>query len=65
MRQSSLLEHPAWTRLTDDQRRAVNEVWDDLVVPALESVEVMRRERDDALLEAQNARDAMRAKEQR
>lgn len=53
-------EHVAWPRLTDDQRRGVNEVWDDTVVPALEQVDVLRRECDDARLEAQDARGALR-----
>jgi hypothetical protein len=28
-------EHPAWPRLTDDQRKSINELWDEMVVPAL------------------------------
>lgn len=48
--------HPSWPDLTDRQREAVNEVWDDLVIPALAQVDVMRRERDAARIEAQDAR---------
>jgi hypothetical protein len=55
-----LSQHPAWPRLTADQRKAVNEVWNDMVVPALEEVAVARRERDEALLEAQDARGQLR-----
>lgn len=59
MKQSTLADHPAWARLTADQRKAVNAVWDEMVVPALEQVDTMRCERDDALLEAQTARAAL------
>lgn len=52
--------HPAWPRLTDDQRRAVNEVWDDMVVPALEEIDVMRRKVDEVRLEAQDDRAGKR-----
>lgn len=52
--------HAAWPLLTDDQRSAVNEVWDEMVIPALEQVDAMRAERDAALLEAQDARSEAR-----
>lgn len=47
--------HPAWPRLTDDQRKAVNEVWDDTVIPALEEADRMRRRMEDMQLEVQDA----------
>ncbi len=53
-------QHDRWPRLTDDQERWLNEVWEDMVIPALEQVDTMRRERDDALLEAQTQRDVYR-----
>lgn len=52
--------HPSWPELTDRQREAVNEVWNDLVIPALGEVAVMRGERDDARIDAQDARAARR-----
>lgn len=58
--QTTLAEHPDWANLTVGQRKAVNRVWDDLVVPALEQVDRMREERDRALLEAQDGRTAYR-----
>jgi hypothetical protein len=53
--------HPSWPDLTDRQREAINEVWDAHVVPALEEVEVMRRELDAALIAAQDAVAALKA----
>lgn len=52
---SQLELHPSWLALTDRQRQAVNEVWDDTVVPALREVAVANRQRDMALIEAQEA----------
>lgn len=49
-------QHPAYPRLTADQKRAINEVWDDVCVPALEEVAVMRRQVTDARIAAQDAR---------
>lgn len=53
---TQLALHPAWPRLTDDQRQAVNEVWDDVVIPALGGAQSAVCERDRARLEAQDAR---------
>ncbi len=53
-------QHDRWPHLTADQTRWLNEVWEDMVIPALEQVDTMRRERDDALLEAQTQRDMYR-----
>jgi hypothetical protein len=53
-------EHPAWPALTDAQRRAVNRVWDETVVPALERAERLERDAQAALLAAQDARDSAR-----
>lgn len=47
--------HPTWTRLDDEQKRWLNEVWDDTVVPALEEVDRMQKRVDEARLEAQAA----------
>jgi hypothetical protein len=48
--------HPAWPELTDRQRAAVNEVWEDTVVPALEEVAKAEERRVAAVIEAQDAR---------
>lgn len=53
--------HSSWEELTDRQRAAINEVWDEHVIPALEEVDTMRHEHDAALLEAQDARSQARA----
>lgn len=57
-------EHPAWMRLTNDQRQAINQVWNDVVLPALEEAVLARQDRDNALLAAQDARDALRLVQQ-
>jgi hypothetical protein len=49
-------QHRAYPRLTADQRKAVNEWWDEIVIPALEEVEAMRNEVTAARMEAQDAR---------
>jgi hypothetical protein len=49
-------QHRAYPRLTADQRRAVNEWWDEIVTPALEEIEAMRHEVTAARIEAQEAR---------
>lgn len=53
-------EHGAWPRLTDDQREAVNEVWDEMVVPALEEVDRANDRVIEARIEAQDARGVAR-----
>jgi len=53
-------QHDRWPHLTDDQTRWLNEVWEDMVIPALEQVDTMRRKLDAALLEAQTQRDVHR-----
>ncbi len=48
--------HRAWPRLSDDQRVAINEVWNDLVEPALERGDAADRRMQDARLVEQDAR---------
>jgi hypothetical protein len=48
--------HPAWPELTDRQREAINEIWDDTVVPALEKVREAEDARIEAVIAAQDAR---------
>lgn len=48
--------HPAWLALTERQREAINEVWEDTVVPALEEVAKAEERRITAAIEAQDAR---------
>jgi hypothetical protein len=53
-------EHRSFPRLTAEQKRSINEVWDEFCVPALKEVDVMKQQVLDARLEAQDARDALR-----
>jgi hypothetical protein len=48
--------HPSWPALTDRQREAVNEVWGDMVVPALAEVTRAEERCLRARVEAQDAR---------
>lgn len=49
-------DHPDWPVLTVEQRRAVNEVWNDTVVAALEETQAMKRRMEAAIIDAQDAR---------
>jgi uncharacterized protein (DUF58 family) len=52
--------HPSWPDLTVRQREAINELWDEMCVPALEEVDQMRRRMEDMQLEVQDARSLAR-----
>jgi hypothetical protein len=56
---SALDDHPDWPRLTDAQRAAVNQVWDDTVIPALQEAEDAHRDATRRLIAAQDHRDAV------
>lgn len=49
-------EHPAYPELTDHQREAINQVWTDVCLPALEESTALRRQLVDARIAAQDAR---------
>jgi cyclopropane fatty-acyl-phospholipid synthase-like methyltransferase len=57
---STPAEHPSFPRLTADQKRAVNEVWDDTVLPTLEAANQFRRDADDQVLHEQQIADGLR-----
>lgn len=59
-RHAQMVMEPAYAILTDEQRQAVNVVWDTHVVAALEEAEEARREVDQVKLGAQDARDSAR-----
>lgn len=52
--------HPSWSELTERQRECINELWNDMVIPALEQVETMRRRVEDAQLAKQDAEGVAR-----
>lgn len=58
--QQSFAEHPDWEVLSDAQRAGINRFWNDVIETVLIENEQLKRERDDALLEAQTCRDRAR-----
>jgi hypothetical protein len=53
-------DHPAWPALTDEQRRCINEVWDETVVPALEAADAQAQAWEARAVAAADAWDAER-----
>lgn len=49
-------EHEAYPRLTDGQKKAINDVWNDVCLPALEQAIELRRDLVAAKIAAQDAR---------
>ncbi len=56
---SALDEHPVWPNLTDAQRADVNQVWEEIVTPALLDAKDTLRAATRLLIAAQDHRDAV------
>lgn len=51
--QLEMQQDERWQEITPQQRRSLNELWDEYVVPALEQVDDIRRDADSRIIDAQ------------